>query len=111
MSQIPIRNSPQDAPRRPTPELRVPQPPVEPAAFPPASARVFAWLIAADSNCMNPCRPLPMSSTAVKRMFEPLPSCIRSRDLTSYVEGVPATPLEVLDAPVAPAVSYQMLIA
>src|SRR5260221_10929692 len=110
MSQIPIRNSPQAAPRRPTPELRVPQPPVAaPAAA--ASLRVFAWLITADSTCMNPCSPLPMSSTAVKRMFEPLPSCIRSRDLTSNVEGVPTTPLDVLLAPDAWADSYQMLIA
>src|SRR5688572_27246590 len=79
MSHTPIRNSPQDEPRRPTPELRLPQPPVT-APAPTALLRVSELLITADSTCAKPCMPPPMSSTAVKRMLEPAPSCTRVQD-------------------------------
>src|SRR5262245_13540782 len=109
MSQMPISTSPQAWPRRPTPELRVPQPPVV-GVVPIASARVLAWLITADSICANACMPAPTSSTAVKRMLEPLPSWTRSRALTSYVETVQPVAGHVLVAPVALADSYQTLM-
>src|SRR3954470_15119406 len=116
MSQMPISTSPQAWPRRPTPELRVPQPPefcvlvTACDGVPASSLRVLALLMTAVSTCMKPCMPLPMSSTAVKRMLDPLPSCMRSRFLTSNDETVDAG-VTWLVAPVAPAVSYQMLIA
>src|SRR5881394_3806634 len=111
-----MRTSPHVCDRRPTPELRVAQPPAfwvlvaACAALPAASFRVLALLMTADSTCMNPCRPPPRSSIAVKRIFEPLPSWTRSRFGTSNVET--ADPgVTTLLAPVAAASSYQILIA
>src|SRR5258708_7116146 len=99
---MPSSTSPQDEPRRPTPLLRVPQPPVTPAV-PTALARVSALLNTADSTCPNACMPPPRSSTAVKRTLEPLPSWMRLRDLTSNVVGT--APAGVCVAPLAPALS------
>src|SRR5688572_20970030 len=110
MSHTPIRNSPQDEPRRPTPVLRLPQPPVT-APAPTALLRVSELLTTADSTCAKPCMPPPMSSTAVKRMFEPAPSCTRVRCLTSNEETAPATVPAEFVAPVAPADSAQMFTA
>src|SRR5258708_4097894 len=106
---MPSSTSPQDEPRRPTPLLRVPQPPVDAAAPPRALARVSALLNTADSTCPNACMPPPRSSTAVKRMLEPLPSWMRLRDLMSYVVGV--TPTGDCVAPLALAVSIHRFSA